>query len=327
MNKSFIKSIFLYSLLLCVCFLAHVYFGAVKINFGELTDVDKLVLNSRLERGILAAVVGASLALSGSVLQRLLRNPLADPFILGISSGGAVFAATGTVIGIPYFLFGVPSQSMLAFAGCLFTYFLINFAKKKFPSADDYFSLPVVGLILNAFYASFLMLLVSVSSQTQLAQIHRWILGDLQNVGRQELLLVVVLSLALWVSLISQRVAINALSFGDELANTIGFSSSHIRRISLVLVSLLIGICVSVAGTVGFVGLIIPHISHRIHHKNYPLEWWGSLFLGASILLIADTFSRTLFAPAEIPVGVFTALFGAPVLLYLLFKKPEVSSK
>jgi iron complex transport system permease protein len=288
---------------------------------GQTPGIGTAVLQLRLARAASCVVVGALLALSGSVLQRLLRNPLADPFVLGISSGGTAFVVAATVIGLPAAsLSGFPVRSVYAFAGCFLALGILLATRSRLERASDA-GLALMGLVLNAFFGAALMLFVAFASAQELAEAQRWMLGSLQLVTFAEIAVIVGFASVPVAFLLRSRASIDALLFGDAFAQTLGFPSHLVRRRTLVATAVLVALVVSVAGSVGFVGLIVPHLSRALARARPPSEWWLSMTLGAALLLVADALARSVASPAELPVGVFTACLGAPVLGFILLKR------
>ncbi|MCA2961547.1 MAG: iron ABC transporter permease [Silvanigrellales bacterium] len=318
--------------LLILALFVSLRLGAVDVSFTSLGDdteagrVARAVLGLRAARIATGVLVGAALALCGSVLQRLLRNPLADPFVLGISSGGTAFVVAASVLGLPALpLFGVPLRSAYALLGCGVALAVLLAAWRRLEgssvlgltdAADA--GLPLMGLVLNAFFGAALMLFVAFASAAELAEAQRWMLGSLQSVALSEIAFLALFALVPAVLLLRARHGLEALVFGDAYAQSIGFPASTLRRRALVATAVLVALVVSVSGSVGFVGLIVPHLARRMSRRQPRGEWLLSMTLGAALVVLADTFSRTVLAPAELPVGVFTACLGAPVLAVVL---------
>jgi len=301
--------------------------GAVDVPFahwfgrGALEDdISGTVLALRLVRASSCVLVGALLALSGSVLQRLMRNPLADPFVLGISSGGTAFVVAASVLGLPAAsVLGFPVRSVYAFAGCFIALGILLAARRRLSRTSDA-GLALMGLVLNAFFGAALMLFVAFASAQELAEAQRWMLGSLQLVSEAEVAFLASLAAFPVVFLLRSRSNIDALLFGDAYAQTLGFRSQVVRRQTLLATAVLVALVVSIAGSVGFVGLIVPHLARHFSRARPGAEWALSMMLGSALVLFADALSRTVAAPAELPVGVFTACLGAPVLAAVLLR-------
>lgn len=306
--------------------------GAVDVSFSSLEatseegEMARTILSLRLARIATAALVGAALALCGSVLQRLLRNPLADPFVLGISSGGTVFVVAASVLGLPAVpLFGVPPRSVYALVGCGVALGILLAARKRLAggaeaslsgAADA--GLALMGLVLNAFFGAALMVFVAIASASELAEAQRWMLGSLQAAAATDIAMLAFVACVPAFLLLRARQGLDALVFGDAYAQNLGFPAASLRARALVSTAVLVALAVSLAGSVGFVGLIVPHVARRLSPSGNRWEWPLSMTLGAALVVLADAFARTLLAPAELPVGVFTACIGAPVLAFVL---------
>jgi iron complex transport system permease protein len=299
---------------------APLFFDFLWNGWHDASTSEFVILRLRLVRVLTSLLIGGGLAVCGSVLQRLLRNPLADPFVLGISAGGTTAAVFATVLGVPFLAYGIPLRSLAALGGCCFALFLLFLAKSRMQGANETYAIPVVGLILNAFFGALLMLIVAVVEKGELSSVHRWMMGSIQGVEVHELAVLALATLLPTAVLFRYSTAVNALAFGSELAISLGFDAKAIRKKALICVSMIIATVVSFCGSVGFIGLIVPHIARNLHQGNVRLEWFASFWIGASALAFADLFSRTLLAPAELPVGVFTAILGAPALAYILLR-------
>lgn len=329
-----------FGLYLCIfmaCALASLRFGAADLsaeNFLELslrylrgeTDADTAIFGLRLNRVLASLLIGGSLALCGSVLQKLLRNPLADPHILGLSAGGTTAAVLATVVLIPmgfasgFWIDWLPT--LCALAGALMSLGVLLWARRRLPGVEESVTLPLAGLILNAFYGAILMLLVAVASPYELASAQLWMLGTLRTLAPGEL---GILAACVGVSsavIFRLAVAIEALAFGNEFAQGLGFAAKRVRLSALLTVAVMVAASVTVSGSVGFVGLIVPHIAGRLEgRRTVGFEWAVSFVLGASVVCVADLLARTVAVPAELPLGIFTALLGAPVLAGLLLRR------
>lgn len=317
-----------YGALLFVVLLAALCFGAVIIAPQEYFQllrggdpVDLVIMHIRVLRVGAALLVGGALALSGSVLQRLLRNPLADPYVLGVSAGGTLAATAAVVFGLPALIFWIPVRVAYAFAGCMLTLGFMLLLKRRLRHIEDDYAIPVIGLILNAFYGALLMFVIAVARPEQGRQAYQLLVGSIEVLDTAQLLSVGIAVLALGAVLVRFSGAIHAMSFGDDIARTIGFDAGKIRRAVFVAVALLIALVVSLSGAVGFVGLIVPHLARRLHGYSIRREWTASVFMGAILLVFADLVGRSVIAPAELPAGLFTALVGAPVLGAILVRR------
>ena len=281
---------------------------------------DDIVWSLRLPRVLLAGVVGAALAVSGTTLQALIRNPLADPYIFGVSSGASVGAVAVLTLG-PEFVVGLSFQAA-AFAGALITmllvYLLAQQGGRLIPTR-----LLLAGVALGYTLQAVTSFLVLISSQPGggVAGVLYWLAGSLSSANWDDLGLPTLLLLLSTVLLLLQARPLNVLLTGEETATSLGINLMRFRLQLFVLTSLLVGTAVAVSGAIGFVGLMIPHIARRFvganHRRLLPLVALG----GAVYLMLVDLLGRTLIAPQEIPVGIMTAALGGPFFLYLLSRR------
>jgi iron complex transport system permease protein len=279
--------------------------------------VDRVILfRLRLPRALLAAVVGAALAAAGTVLQALLRNPLADPHMLGVSGGAAVGAAAMLMLGgggaLPAVLVPVG-----AFGGGLLAMLVVYRVGSVHGRLQPYMFL-LAGVVTNAFCGALIMALNALADFFQAHGILFWLLGSLQT---QSYALVAASGLYVLVGLVwltRQARPLNALSLGEEGAAQLGVDVARVRRTAFVVSSLLVGAAVSVSGMIGFVGLIVPHVTRLLLGPDHRLLLPASALTGAIFLVLADTLARSALGATEIPVGVVTALCGGPFFIYLL---------
>jgi len=284
----------------------------------SLLPMEKTILFSiRLPRIIFAGIVGASLSVAGVVFQGLLRNPLADPYILGISGGSAVGAIIAIVTGISIIPLGTPG---LAFLGALLTIILvygIARTKKEIHST----TLLLAGVIVNAFFTALIMFLISITSDRSLHSVMFWMMGDLSLAEWNEIMLTGLFLVSGFIVIYIYSKHLNLIVTGEETAMQLGVNVEQTKKILLLAASLVTGVAVSVSGIIGFVGLIIPHMMRMMLGSDHRLLLPSSLLFGSSFLIVADTIARTIIAPAELPVGVITAMCGAPYFIYLLRRK------
>jgi iron complex transport system permease protein len=280
---------------------------------GPAADIVRRV---RWPRVALAGLVGASLAVAGVLFQALLRNPLADPYVLGVSGGAAVGGIAAMTLGASLGL-GAGAVPVAAFAGAsLATLLLYAVAGSRgFVSATN---LLLTGVVFNAFASAAIVFMASMAGLTEGASIFLWLIGSLSS-ARGDLMLWVALFLVggLAVSLPAAR-GLNLLALGEESAQQLGVDVGRQQRILLIANSLLVGAAVSVAGLVGFVGLIVPHLLRLLLGPDHRLLLPAAALAGAMFLVLCDTAARTLLGGRELPVGAITALAGGPLFLYLL---------
>lgn len=296
--------------------------GSVAVPAGRLldvltgtgTEVDRtILLDLRLPRVLLAILVGAGLSVAGAVFQALLRNPLAEPYILGISSGGTVGAVIAIGLGLGAIF--VPAAS---FAGSLIVMAVVYATAHRRGQLDTY-ALLLSGVMTGAFFNALILLVIAVFNQ-ELRNAFLWLMGNLSGARAGMLAVVAPPALLAIGGLLSLSRTFNLIATGDETAMQLGVNVKAVKRTAYLLASLLTGVVVSVSGIVGFVGLIIPHISRMLFGPDHRLLIPSSALLGGSFMVLADVLSRVILAPAEIPVGAVTAALGAPVFIYLLRK-------
>ncbi len=292
-------------------FLLLATFGASFLGAAALTP--EQIWEFRVPRILLALLVGASLASSGACLQALFRNPLADPFILGIAAGGALGAAAALLCGAPSFLIPfVAFLFALGTAGMVARLGQVNGAVRL-----D--TLLLAGVAMNALLSSLLSLLLYLNAHRILVSaVYFWLMGGFQMATWREVSLMAPYALlGLLVPFYHAR-ALNALLFGEEWAHYSGVEVETVKRWLLVSAALSCGAAVSVAGIIGFVGLIAPHLVRLLLGPNHRTLVPGAALFGAGLLLCCDTLARVIARPAELPVGIFTALCGVPFFLFLL---------
>jgi iron complex transport system permease protein len=304
-------------------FLLSVKLGAVRMTWKEIWaglfsggQFKDILIQLRLPRAILAYLVGAALALSGAILQGYFRNPLADPFILGVSSGASLGAVLSLEIGLTWTVFGFSSQSWLALLTSLLlvgSVYLIS--ENQSPGRSE--SLLLTGIAAGAM-ASALTSFLLFRRADAYEQAVFWLLGSFSLSGWKEVWLL--LPYFLLALIISEYFApeMNLLALGDEVAQSLGCPVRSIRRLFLFLATLLASFSVAVAGIIGFVGLIVPHSVRLLIGPDHRRLFLFSALTGGMMLVFCDLLARTAFSPSEIPIGVITAALGAPFFIYIL---------
>ncbi len=295
------------------------FIGPKAINPLNVNEVEKEILVSiRLPRVLVSVLIGMALGASGAVLQGILRNPLADPYILGISSGAAMTAAGGIILGISFH--GTVTIPLLAFIGALFTGVFVGAMGWKrggfWPER-----LLLAGIGLGFLFSAILMLIMSISSDEGLRRAIHWIFGDLSLSEWSIIPYASVLILTGYIISLLRSKALNALILGDEITHSLGFSPRRERFILFVSVSLMTSASVSLGGTIGFIGLLMPHIGRFLTGSDSKTLIPVSALGGGMLLCIADLIGKSVLSPMELPAGIITALIGAPYFLYLLRRK------
>jgi len=295
----------------------------ININ-QDWSDSEELALMEwRLPRILIGVMVGAGLALAGVVFQALLRNPLADPYILGVSSGGSLGAVIAIMLGIST-IREFPTLPVFAFLGALATVFLVYGIANVGGKSPTHILL-LAGVIVNSFFSALIMFLVSIIKESETHRFLLWSMGNLSPVETKLTVTSMILIFTGGFILLFYSHTFNLLSLGEETAVELGVEVERVKKIAFILASLITGACVSVCGIIGFVGLIVPHIVRMTIGADHRILMPASALMGAIFLVAADTIARTITSPAEVPVGVVTALCGAPFFIYLLRRKRTFS--
>lgn len=282
-------------------------------------QLETIVLTLRLPRAVGAAAVGAALASAGVLFQGLLRNPLADPYVVGSSGGAALGAVLGMMAGSAFTLLGFGLVPVGAFLGALGATLLVV------QLAGVGGRLPVVTVLLAGFalstllgYTVSLLIVVSDRLSLQVPQIYAWLLGGIAVVGWSKLQLIGPLILAALVVAFSLARSLNAFSLGEDGAARLGIDVERDKRWILAVGSLLTAAGVSISGLIGFVGLLVPHVVRLLAGPDHRVLLPASALAGAAFLVLADVLAQSVFAPIELPIGIVTAFVGGPFFLWLL---------
>lgn len=282
-----------------------------------------IVMNIRLPRVLLAGLVGASLAIAGAAFQGLLRNPLADPYTLGVSSGASVGAVITLFFGLSIPFAGSFTLPILSVLFSLITIFLVLLFARKVERSMKVETIILTGIIFSSFLGAIISLMIALTGE-ELRMIISWLLGSVSMRGWPYVQIILPFFIAGSVLLLLNGRELNAMSFGEERAKHIGVDVQKRKMLVLIAGSILTGSAVAVSGTIGFVGLVIPHLTRLLwgpdHRHLLPL----SILTGGSFLILADLAARTIITPGELPIGVITAIIGAPVFaVILLNRRPE----
>jgi iron complex transport system permease protein len=313
-------------LVLILAFVISSILGAQRLSFGgalcaltgkancSLSAEERAILfDIRLPRILLAGAVGTCLAAAGAAYQALLRNPLAEPYLLGVSNGAAV----GTMAALVFFGAYEWSRPVLAFAGATTATFLVyRLARGRAGAAPE--RLILAGVIVTTFLSSAIVFITTVMDATRIRSFTFWLLGDLSGTTSN---LLIVAFLAAVVGVIALGVnarALNLLMLGERDAFDLGVEVGRVRLVVFAAASLLVGASVASSGSVGYVGLVVPHLVRLSFGSDNRLVIPAAAIGGATFVIIADTLARTVIAPRELPVGAITALIGAPLFVYLL---------
>jgi len=282
---------------------------------GGETVLYSIVWRIRFPRVLLAMIVGATLSLGGLVFQALLRNPLAEPFILGISGGSAIGAIIGILLGLSRF----PGICFTSFVGSLGTLALILIMSTG-TSILRKDALLLSGVMVNAFCSAIIMFLVSITQDARLHNIIFWLMGDLSAPDLPQVVMLIAILVPCFILIFLFSHAMNLMMMGKDMALTMGINIKAVTIALLVVTSFMVSATVSFSGLVGFVGLVIPHLLRLVLGPDHRFLVPASLFGGAAYLVLCDLLARTLPQQGEMPAGVITALIGAPLFIILLKK-------
>ena len=282
---------------------------------GLMNDI---IWRLRFPRVLLAALLGATLSLGGMVFQALLRNPLAEPYILGISGGSAIGAIIGILLGLARF----PGVWLTAFIGSLATLGLL-YVMASGRSMLQGSTLLLSGVMVNAFCSAVILFLVSMAQDSRLHNIIFWLMGDLAAATSDNVLALAATAIPCFGVIFARSHALNLLTLGNDMARSMGVNLKAEMSLLLIVTSLMISATVSYCGLVGFVGLVMPHMLRLILGPDHRILAPAAILGGAAFMVICDLLARTLPSQGELPVGVVTALIGAPVFVYLLRKSSK----
>ncbi|OYQ34436.1 iron ABC transporter [Flavobacterium cyanobacteriorum] len=294
-------------------------------NDESLSESDRFVMMGlRLPRIVMAILIGSALAVSGTCLQGMFKNPLATPDLIGITSGASLFAALAIVLGsslkayIPE-IFHFSFLSIMAFAGALLTMMLVYRISTSGGKTNVVVML-LSGVAITALGFAITGFLIYISKEEQLRDLTFWNLGSLGGATWTKNVILATIVLVSYLFLINKGKALNAMMLGERDAQHLGIPVEKIKKQIVVLTALMVGTSVAFAGTIGFVGLIVPYILRMVFRSNYHIILPMSAVFGGVLLLSADTISRTVAAPSEIPIGILTAFMGAPIFIAILVK-------
>lgn len=289
------------------------------LNSSFPQHVELTVLELRLPRILISLFAGASLAICGCVFQSIFRNPICDPYILGISSGASLGAAVAFILGWDLFFFGVTFPALVTALATL----IVIVAIARFGSKQSTYTLLLTGIAIN-FLISAVITLLMVTNQQSMQKIIFWTMGSFATVSWNDFLLLLPIMSCIVFLLFFYAKDLNIIQLGSETAKSLGVNTQKTTIITLSLASLLIASVVSICGVIGFIGLIVPHMVRIMVGNNTRAVFVYSLFTGAVFMLIADTIARTVAIPSELPVGSITAIAGAPYFIFLLLRNKKI---
>lgn len=319
MKQNFRRKILGLSAILSLMALAGIFKGSVNIPLAKLlVGENQTIIFLRIMRILTGIVAGAGLAVSGIVLQSILRNSLAEPYLLGTSSGAGLGAVIALIMGVSGLY--IP---LAAFIGALLSIILVyNLAKQNNKIQEQ--SLILSGVIVSVALSAIIVFLISLSGNEALRGITWWLWGSLytSNLGLLFIVSLIVLGGIIIIYVFSQD--LNAISIGEEEAVHLGIDIEAVKKLLILVASLITASLVSICGIIGFVGLIIPHMMRLVVGPNHKILIPATCLAAAIFMVTCDTISRCVFPPLEIPIGVITALVGAPVFIILLKRKQKV---
>lgn len=284
------------------------------------TVADEIVWQIRLPRVLLAALVGAALTTAGSVVQALVRNALADPFLLGVSSGASV-GATAVLLFGAFASLGVWALSIGSVIGALaamVAVFLVSRSRQQLAPTQ----MILCGVVLSALFESVTSFLIFRGNPQATQAVLFWLLGSFGNATWTQLPIPAACLVAAMAYLLAQGRSLNALALGSDVASSLGVDVIRLRRNLYVTTSLMVGVAVAVSGVIGFVGLVVPHIVRLIVGSDHRRVLPAGVLFGASFMVLGDLLARTIVSPQEMPIGVITAFIGAPTLIFLIRRRP-----
>ncbi len=318
-----------YAVTFCIVLLALPWIGAERLSWsevfaflqGESTAHGLILFRQRIPRVLLALLVGGSLSVTGAALQILFRNPLAEPWTLGVSGGAAVGAFVAYAVPTLHVGIGpLHSSQVLALVGAASVLgLIIAFSQRRKGVTMD--TLLLGGVTISVLSGGIMMLAIYFISPFKFISFNRWLMGGLDVVGYRELWSFLMLVVPGLVLLMGQTHEYNHLALGEDMAMGHGVDVLKIQRMTLVGAGLITAACVAIAGPIGFVAMIIPHVVRRLSGFDNRVVVPCAFLLGGTVLALCDAAARTVIAPTEIPVGVITAVIGGPVFLYLLARK------
>ncbi len=322
--KYFYRVLLLSFFILCLLAFFALFFGSIPTSLEQLvgaligkdhSTLSEIILKIRLPRVMLAIAVGGGLAVSGAVLQAILKNPLAEPYILGVSGGGTFGAMVSFLFGLSFVL-----TQIFSFIGALFVIFLIlglSNSNKRVMNSD---SLLLSGVMVGAFFGAAILIILTLMRENLQTAVF-WLIGSLSFANANTTFYVLAFSVSLSAVLSFMGYRLNLISMGEDEVVTLGINVNSVKNVALVISGFLVGGIVSVSGVIGFVGMLVPHLVRSKFGFDNRFVIPISFFAGAALLLISDTIARTIILPGELPVGAITSLIGAPIFIYLLRKR------
>lgn len=297
--------------------------GAITGREAEQDIYRSIIVSVRLPRVISVALTGSALSLCGAAMQGLLRNPLADGSTLGVSSGASLGAVLAIAFGIQFPWFSGAGSMLLAILFAFLSLMVILLLSHKLDRSLSTNTIILTGIVFSMFINSIISLVIAFSGE-KVKTITFWTMGSLANTNYTTVITLFVALIAFAVPIILKAKELNAFAFGEDNARGVGVDVKRVKLLILICVSALIGICVSIGGTIGFVGLVTPHMTRMLVGPSHKKLLPASMFFGAVFLMLADLLSRTIVKPVELPIGVVTSFVGAIVFIYIFMKTRKV---
>jgi iron complex transport system permease protein len=328
MKAKLIKAMAILAAVLAVSTWVALVVGSQKIDFARLLSDPfsrTLFFRLRLPRVLMGLTIGASLAVTGASLQALFRNPLADPYTLGISGGGALGASVAIALGWGARVAGVPLVFLASFAGAILAATLVRTIARTgaviLPGA-----LLLSGVVVNLVSLAAVLTIQYVADPNSSLEILRWMVGSLDVIGMAPVGYMLVLLVPSWLALLVLSRQLNLLAIDEDTAATLGVNVRRVEMVVHTLCSLIVGVTVAMGGAIGFVGLIVPHAVRLMFGEDLRIVLPGSLLLGAAFLVLADALGRSALPSGELPVGAITGLLGGPAFLWLLRRRRQYAA-
>lgn len=329
-QRRFMLSLLMYFAVFCVAMVVAPLFGGETLNFAQINrlllqgqrDIQvEILLQQRIPRILLAALVGGTLAIVGAAFQVVLRNPLAEPYTLGVTGGSSVGAVLAIAIpGVSLSLGIISTVQLCSLIGAALALFLIYTIARR-PEGVSMNTLLLSGVTISIIASGVILFIRYLASPNYLVQMDRWMMGGLDVIGYRELSVLFPLLLPGLGLILSCMVEMNHLSLGEDLAIGHGVDVASVQKRVFFGACLATAGVVSLSGPIGFVGLIVPHAVRRLTGYDHRIVLPGAFFLGAAFLVICDTLARTILSPTEIPVGIITALVGGPLFIRILLRR------
>lgn len=319
-------------LILCICV------GSVKISPSDVLQAvlsaicgesmsgnpaSSIIVSVRVPRVICVALSGTALSLSGAAMQGLLRNPLADGSTLGVTSGASLGAALSIAFGLSFPWFGKGGTTVMSMSFAFLSLLLIMSLAYKLDYSLSTNTIILVGVIFSMFSSSIISFVVTFAGD-KVKNIMFWTMGSLAGSTYKDVLTLLAALIICGAVILSYSRELNAFAIGEDNARNIGVNVKKVKLILLIVVSALIGVCVSIGGTIGFVGLVTPHMTRMVVGPNHKRLLPASMFSGAVFLMLADLFGRVILSPLELPIGVVTSFIGAILFVYVFYTTRKV---